>query len=72
MPVFHPIDLVGCTFLLEPQEVGQHFCARIVKAIEDHEANLSKDPDCIKFLCSINDDTLEEVMSYNDILAHIQ
>ncbi len=26
----------------------------------------------MKFLCSINDDALEEVMSYNDILAHIQ
>jgi len=72
MPVFHPIDLVGRTFLLEPKEDGQRFRARIVKAIDDHEANLSKDPDHIKFLCATNDDTLEEVMSYNDILAHIQ
>jgi len=72
MPVFHPINLVGHTFLLDPQGDGQHFHAQIVQAIEDHEANLNHDPECLKFLCSINDDTLEEVMSYNDILAHIQ
>ncbi len=72
MPVFHPIDLVGHTFLLEPQEDGQRFHARIVKAIENHEDNLNKDPECMQFLCSINDDALEEVMSYNEILAHIQ
>jgi len=72
MPVSHPIDLVGCTFLFEPQEDGQHFHAQIVRAIEDHEAELNKDHDCLKFLCSINDDTMEEIMSYTDILAHIQ
>ena len=26
MPVFHPIDLVGHTFLMEPWEDGQTFC----------------------------------------------
>jgi len=72
MPVFHPIDLIGWTFLLEPHEYGQHFHARIVKAIEDHEQTIVQDPNCLKFLCSINNDTLEEVMSYNDIIAHIQ
>jgi len=66
------MDLVGHTFLLEPQEDSQQFCARIVKAIEDHEENLNQDPACMTFLCSINDDALEDVMSYNDILAHIQ
>jgi len=72
MPVFHPIDLVGHTLLLDPQEDGQCFHAWIIRAIEDHEANLNQDPECLKFLCSINDDTLEEVMSYSDILPHIQ
>ncbi len=72
MPVFHPIDLVGCTFLLDPQEDGQCFRTQIVRAIEDHETTLDQDPEHLKCLCSINDDTLEEVMSYNDILAHIQ
>jgi len=72
MAVFHPIDLVGQTFLLEPCEDDQHFHARIIKAIEDHEQSIAQDPNRLKFLCSINNDTLEEVMSYNDIIAHIQ
>ena len=72
MPVFSPIDLVGCTFLLEPCEDGQRFCAQIVKAIEDHEDKLAHHPEHLQFLCSINDDAAEEIMSYNDILAHIQ
>jgi len=72
MPVFSPIDLVGRTFLLEPCEDGQRFRARIVKAIEDHEDTLAHHPEHLQFLCSINDDAAEEIMSYNDILAHIQ
>jgi len=71
MPVFSPLDLVGHTFLLEPHEDGQCFCAHIVKAIKDHENNLAQHPEHLKFLCSINDDTVKEIMSYNDILAHI-
>jgi len=69
MPIFSSIDLVGCTFLLEPHEDGQSFHAHIVKAIEDHEDNLAQHPEHLKFLCSINNDTAEEIMTYNDILA---
>jgi len=72
MPVLHPIDLVGHTFLLEPQEDGQQFHAWVVKAIEDHEDHLNQDPECMHFLCSVNDDAFGEVMSYNNILANIQ
>jgi len=71
MPVFSPIDLVGCTFLLEPCEDGQCFRACIVRAIEDHENKLAQHPEHLRFLCSINGDTAEEIMTYNDILAHI-
>jgi len=73
MPVFSPIDLVGWTFLLEPRKDGQRSHARIVKAIKDHEDKLVHHPEHLKFLCSINDDAAEEIMSYNDIfLYHIQ
>jgi len=72
MPSFSPIDLVGCTFLLEPCEDGQQLCAWIVKAIEDHKDKLAHHPEHLKCLCSVNDDAAEEIMSYNDILVHIQ
>ena len=44
MPVFDPSDLVGRTFLMNPQEDGQCFRARIVQALEDHDADLEKNP----------------------------
>jgi hypothetical protein len=54
--VFNPEDLVGHMFLLDPQEDGQQFRARIVKLIEDHKENFSENPTKIKFLLSVNDD----------------
>ena len=70
-PVFDPEDLVGRTFLLDPQKDGQKHRARIVKLIEDHENDVDKNPTRIKFLCSINNDTAEEVITYNQLLEYI-
>jgi hypothetical protein len=72
MPVFHPSDLVGKTFLMDPQEDGQRVRAHIVQAIEDHDGKLDDNPTRIKFLCSINDDESEEIIAYNEILNHIE
>ena len=71
MPELSTADLIGHSFLKE-QENGDtdHLC--IVLAIEDHDAALENDKDRIKFLCANSDDTYEEVMSYNQILAHIE
>ena len=72
LPIFHPSDLVGRTFLLDAQEDGQRFCACIVQAIEDHDAKLHGNPNRFKFRCSINDDQYEEILSYNEILNYIE
>lgn len=72
MLVVDPNDRVGCTFLMPPQEDGQCFCACIVRATEDHEQDLANDPDRIHFLCSVNDDQFEEIMSYNDLKNSIE
>ncbi len=44
----------------------------IVEALEDHEADLIKNPTHVKFQCSINDDQFEELLSYNEVLDYIQ
>ena len=72
MPVFDPIDIIGRTFLSEPQEDGQRFRVRIVRALDDHVRELSQQPDRLQFVCSVNDDQFEEIMSYNDILQHLE
>jgi hypothetical protein len=72
MPIVDPNDLVGRTFLMPPQEDGQRFRAHIVRALEDHEQDLAKDSSRIQFLCSVNDDQLEEIVSYNDLLTSLE
>jgi hypothetical protein len=69
---FLPSDLVGCTFFMNEQEDGQHFWARIIRAIEDTEADLSTNPTHVQFICSLNDDEFEEILSYNEVLNHIE
>lgn len=38
MQVFHPTELVGRTFLMDPKEDGSQFRARIIEAIEEVDA----------------------------------
>ena len=70
-PIFNPEDLVGRTFLMDQQEDGQRFRARIVKLVEDQESTLEENPTRIKFLCSINNDQAEELITYNKMLEYI-
>jgi hypothetical protein len=65
-------ELIGRTFLTQPKEDGQWFRAHIVKAVEEHELDTEDDPSRIKFLCSMNNDAFEEVVSYNEILQFLE
>ena len=71
MPNFDPTDIVGCTFLMDPQENGERYRTKILEALVESEEQLAKHPDCIKFVCSVNDDMYEEVLTYNMILEYI-
>ena len=63
MQVIDPEKIVGRSFLLEPHEDGQCLCACIVRAIANHKDRLSQQPEDSKFLCSINDDQYEKIVS---------
>ena len=56
---------------MEPQEDGTRYRARIVRALEDKEHELEINPDRTKFLCTMNNEAFEDVMSYNEIMEHI-
>ena len=71
-PQVPPHQPIGRTFLLEPQEDGQHFHARIMQAIQDHDAKRTANAEWFKFRCSINDDQFEEILSYSKILNYIE
>ena len=72
MPTIDPKSLIGRTFLKETDGDGQRFRARIVRAIIDKENELKNDPQYIKFLCEVDGDTADEIISYNQVLDYIE
>ena len=68
MHVFNPHDIVGRSFLMDERIDGQRHWARVVKLIDDHVEHFEDNPERAKFLCSVNNDLYEEVMSYNEHL----
>ena len=60
-------NLLGRSFLLPPEDNGEHHMAKIID-IDDHGQPLEE----IKFKLKINKDQAEEDMSYNQLLDYIQ
>ena len=72
MMVIQPEDMIGRTFLGIHLDNGEQHRARIVKCIDNHRDKVESNPQRIKFLCSFNNDQYEDIMSYNDIIDHIE
>ena len=53
---------------MTPQEYGQNVWVCIVKIIDDHETKAAQELGHTQFICSINDDQYEEIMSQNGII----
>ena len=70
-PIINPEELIRRTFLMGKQDDGQQFCARIVKLIDDHTSLLENDKERIKLLLSLDNDTREEVITYNQLLDYL-
>ena len=70
MPIIDPNDLAERTFIL-PQQDGQSLRARIVKVLDEHEGDLQRYYSRIKFVYSTKDETVQHVLTCNEILNHI-
>ena len=60
-------NLLGRSFLLPPEDNGEHHMAKIID-IDDHGQPLED----IKFKLKINKDHAEKIMSYNQLMEYIQ
>ena len=60
-------NLLGRSFLLSPEDNGEHHMAKIID-MDDHGQPLEG----IKFKLKINKDQAEEIMSYNQLMDYIQ
>jgi hypothetical protein len=80
MPVIDPSELIGRTFLMDKED-GQRHRARILNVIDkeeickrigEHECELFRQPGHMQFVCSVNDDDYEEILSYNELMNYIE
>ena len=71
LPGFNPSELLGRTYLDIPTEDGQKLRMRIIKAISDHQDSIDKHPERVKFLVKNNSKNEENILSYNEIIDHL-
>ena len=73
MPTFNPEDLIGWTFLLPPEENGKRPRAKVTRKVVE----IIDQEDChrrenINFILDIGNGKLEELISYNQLLDHLE
>ena len=56
MPIVDPQGLIGRTFLMDQQDDGQKFRARVIEAINAYDEKVANNPELLRFRCSINND----------------
>ena len=62
-------ELIGHTYLKDPDEDGNVLRVHMIQALDDYSDNIKKDPDYIKFIVQLDDlDKTEEIVTYNDIV----
>jgi hypothetical protein len=78
LPGYLASELIGRTYLGLPEEDGRKLRMRIIKAIEYHKEALKtklneiKTSGHIKFLVNSDDNKCNEIISYNELLDHLQ
>ena len=72
MAMIDPDDLIGRTYLSDPDSLGDRNRLEIVEAIDRHKDEMFDDPDMIKFLCSTGDGEYDEIKTYNELLDKVE
>ena len=72
LPTISPDDLIGRTYLREPSSDGTRLRAKIVEKIMSDDRERTSDPRYIKFRCTVNNGEFEDIVTYIDIINHIE
>ena len=73
MPTFDPSDLVGRTFLLPPEENGERHRAKVTRqVVEIIDQDNGQRVENINFILDIGNGKVEESISYNQVLEHLE
>ena len=73
MPTFDPSHLIGRTFLLLPEENGERHRAKVTRQVveiidQDNRQRIEN----INFILDIGNGKVEELISYNQLLEHLE
>ena len=73
MPIFDPSDLNGRTFLLPPEENGERHRAKVTRqVVENIDQVNGQRIDNINFILENGNGKVEELISYNQLLEHLE
>ena len=73
MPTFDPSDLIGRTFLLPPEENGERHRAKVTRqVVEIIDQVKCQRIENINFILDIGNGEVEELISYNQLLEHLE
>ena len=73
MPTFDPSDLIGRTFLLLREENGERHRAKVTGQVaEIIDQDNGQRIDYINFILDIGNGKVEELISYNQPLEHLE
>ena len=73
MPTFDPSDLIGRTFLLPPEENGERHRAKVTRqGVEIIDQDNGQRVENINFILDIGNGKVEELLSYNQLLEHLE
>ena len=73
MPTFDPSDLIGRTFLLSPEENGERHSAKVTRqVVEIIDQDNAQRIENINFILDIGNGKVEEQISYNQLLEHLE
>jgi hypothetical protein len=68
MAIIDANDLIGRSYLQEPEEDGTRHRLRIIAKLDEHDADIANDPTMIRFRATNDQETYEEIMTYQQIL----
>ena len=73
MPTFGPSDLIGRTFLLLPEEIGERHRAKVTRqVVEIFYQDNGQRIENINVILDIGNGKVEELISYNQLLEHLE
>ena len=73
MPTFDPADLIRRTFLLSPEENRERHRAKVTRmVVEIINQDSGHRVENINFILDIGNENIEEFISYNQLLEHLE